>query len=83
MYHFSSATYAYKSSFLASWDIASSSSLKGQLLDRRQTVLAGRPWQSILVKTGVFRGPGSNSEKFPADLVVNDVEEAVAAALSA
>lgn len=43
---------------------------------------AGRPWQSILVRTGVFSGPGNNSEAFPADLVVDDVEEAVAAALS-
>ena len=43
---------------------------------------AGRPWQSILVRTGVFRGPGSNSDSHPADLVVNDVEEAVDAALS-
>jgi len=37
---------------------------------------AGRPWFSILVRSGNFRGTG-NHEKFPADKVVNDVYEAV------
>ncbi|MQL97387.1 hypothetical protein Taro_030086 [Colocasia esculenta] len=37
---------------------------------------AGRPWFSILTRTGVFRGKENHSE-FPADLVVDTVEEAV------
>lgn len=37
---------------------------------------AGRPWFSVLTRTGVFRGEGNHIE-FPADLVVNTVEEAV------
>ncbi|XP_022993080.1 uncharacterized protein YKR070W-like [Cucurbita maxima] len=37
---------------------------------------AGRPWFSILTRTGVFRGE-ENHVEFPADLVVNTVEEAV------
>ncbi|KAL6783740.1 hypothetical protein ACKKBF_B05610 [Auxenochlorella protothecoides x Auxenochlorella symbiontica] len=41
---------------------------------------AGPPWTSVLVRTGVFRGPG-NSERHPARLVVEDVEAAVRAAL--
>ena len=45
-------------------------------------VHAGPPWQSILVRTGVFSGRTNNSAEHPADLVVNDVEEAVEAALS-
>lgn len=50
---------------------------------KQEFEFVGRPWQSILVQTGVFRGgPGSNSKEHPADLVVRDVEEAVAAALS-
>lgn len=37
---------------------------------------AGRPWLSILTRTGVFKGKGNHSEQ-PADLVVDTVEEAV------
>ncbi|KAK9126857.1 hypothetical protein Scep_015703 [Stephania cephalantha] len=37
---------------------------------------AGRPWFSILTRTGVFKGK-SNHAEFPADLVVDSVEEAV------
>ncbi|XP_031251601.1 uncharacterized protein YKR070W-like [Pistacia vera] len=37
---------------------------------------AGRPWFSILTRTGVFKGK-ENHAKFPADLVVDTVEEAV------
>ncbi|KAK9127227.1 hypothetical protein Syun_016024 [Stephania yunnanensis] len=36
----------------------------------------GRPWFSILTRTGVFKGK-SNHAEFPADLVVDTVEEAV------
>ncbi|CAN1171054.1 Uncharacterized protein YKR070W [Linum perenne] len=36
----------------------------------------GHPWFSILTRTGVFKGTG-NHDKFPADLVVDTVEEAV------
>ncbi|KAK7272111.1 hypothetical protein RJT34_28515 [Clitoria ternatea] len=36
----------------------------------------GHPWFSILTRTGVFKGK-ENHDKFPADLVVNTVEEAV------
>ncbi|KAK9831207.1 hypothetical protein WJX74_007420 [Apatococcus lobatus] len=42
---------------------------------------AGLPWASILVKTGVFCGPGDNSEADPADIVVDHVADAVEAAL--
>nr|XP_016479027.1 PREDICTED: uncharacterized protein YKR070W-like isoform X1 [Nicotiana tabacum] len=37
---------------------------------------AGHPWFSILTRTGVFKERGNHAE-FPADLVVNTVEEAV------
>ncbi|XP_021910217.1 uncharacterized protein LOC110824019 [Carica papaya] len=37
---------------------------------------AGHPWFSILTRTGVFQGEDNHAE-FPADLVVNTVEEAV------
>ncbi|CAN1257915.1 Uncharacterized protein YKR070W [Linum perenne] len=36
----------------------------------------GRPWFSILTRTGVFRGEHNHTE-FPADLVVETVEDAV------
>jgi hypothetical protein len=36
---------------------------------------------SVLVRTGVFRGPGDNCERDPAHLVVDDVDAAVDAAL--
>uniref|UniRef100_A0A7N0UKU2 Uncharacterized protein n=1 Tax=Kalanchoe fedtschenkoi TaxID=63787 RepID=A0A7N0UKU2_KALFE len=37
---------------------------------------AGHPWFSILTRTGVFKGK-DNHPKYPADLVVDTVEEAV------
>ncbi|KAJ6429039.1 hypothetical protein OIU84_020638 [Salix udensis] len=37
---------------------------------------AGHPWFSILTRTGVFRGKHNHAE-FPADMVVDTVEEAV------
>lgn len=37
---------------------------------------AGHPWFSILTRTGVFKGE-DNDTNFPADLVVDTVEEAV------
>lgn len=37
---------------------------------------AGHPWFSILTRTGVFKGKDNHAE-FPADLVVDTVEEAV------
>ena len=42
---------------------------------------AGHPWVSILVRTGVFSGPQENCPDFPARIVVDDVEAAVAAAM--
>lgn len=41
---------------------------------------AGAPWVSVLVRTGVFNGPG-NSKRHPAAIVVDDVAAAVRAAL--
>ncbi|KNA20312.1 hypothetical protein SOVF_053570 [Spinacia oleracea] len=37
---------------------------------------AGRPWFSILTRTGVFRGK-ENDQEYPADMVVDTVEDAV------
>ncbi|CAK9169568.1 unnamed protein product [Ilex paraguariensis] len=37
---------------------------------------AGHPWFSILTMTGVFKGK-KNHDEFPADVVVDTVEEAV------
>lgn len=37
---------------------------------------AGHPWFSILTRTGVFRERGNHAQ-FPADLVVDTVEDAV------
>nr|GME13277.1 uncharacterized protein YKR070W-like [Ipomoea batatas] len=37
---------------------------------------AGSPWFSILTRTGVFKGKGNDTD-YPADLVVDTVEEAV------
>ncbi|MED6180064.1 hypothetical protein PIB30_006878 [Stylosanthes scabra] len=45
-------------------------------VDIRGARQTGHPWFSILTKTGVFKGK-ENHDKFPADLVVNTVEEAV------
>ena len=41
---------------------------------------AGPRWQSALVRTGVFRGE-TNDAKHPADIVVDNVHDAVLAAL--
>ena len=41
----------------------------------------GRPWVSVLVRTGVFSGDAKNDEEYPADVVVDDVLDAVEAAL--
>ncbi|OWM67956.1 uncharacterized protein YKR070W [Punica granatum] len=45
-------------------------------VDIRGARQAGVPWFSILTRTGVFKGK-ENHEEFPADLVVDTVEEAV------
>lgn len=46
------------------------------------TVCVGRPWTSILVRTGIFRQPaGQNDPNHPADFVVQHVLQAVEAAL--
>jgi HAD superfamily hydrolase (TIGR01456 family) len=45
-------------------------------IDIRGARQAGTPWFSILTRTGVFKGKDNHSE-FPADLVVDTVEEAV------
>ncbi|KAK0606139.1 hypothetical protein LWI29_034472 [Acer saccharum] len=45
-------------------------------VDIKGALQAGRPWFSILTRTGVFKGKENHAE-FPADLVVNTVEEAV------
>ena len=39
-------------------------------------IAAGRPWFSVLLRSGNFRGTG-NHDKYPADKVVDDVYEAV------
>ena len=41
----------------------------------------GRPWVSVLVRTGVYQGEEKNDQEHPADIVVNDVADAVDAAL--
>ncbi|XP_050209567.1 uncharacterized protein YKR070W-like [Mercurialis annua] len=46
------------------------------LVDIKGAQQAGHPWFSILTRTGVFRGEHNHAE-FPADLVVDTVEEAV------
>ncbi|XP_028795203.1 uncharacterized protein YKR070W-like isoform X1 [Neltuma alba] len=45
-------------------------------VDIRGARQSGHPWFSILTRTGVFKGK-ENHHKFPADLVVDTVEEAV------
>ncbi|KAG7627460.1 putative HAD-superfamily hydrolase, subfamily IIA, HAD superfamily [Arabidopsis thaliana] len=45
-------------------------------IDIRGARQAGTPWFSILTRTGVFKGKDNHAE-FPADLVVDTVEEAV------
>ncbi|XP_062015708.1 cardiolipin synthase (CMP-forming) / mitochondrial hydrolase fusion protein-like isoform X2 [Rosa rugosa] len=46
------------------------------LVDIKGARQAGHPWFSILTRTGVFKGK-ENHDEFPADLVVDTVEEAV------
>ena len=41
----------------------------------------GRPYVAVLVRTGIFPGDKANDEEFPADVVVQDVDAAVQAAL--
>ncbi|KAI9081869.1 hypothetical protein K1719_036131 [Acacia pycnantha] len=45
-------------------------------VDIRGVIQSGHPWFSLLTRTGVFKGK-ENHHKFPADLVVDTVEEAV------
>lgn len=45
-------------------------------VDINGAIQAGSPWFSILTRTGVFKGR-ENHDKYPADLVVDTVEEAV------
>ncbi|KAG1339156.1 hypothetical protein COCNU_04G014620 [Cocos nucifera] len=45
-------------------------------VDINGAMKAGRPWFSILTRTGVFKGQ-DNDTQFPADLVIDTVEEAV------
>ncbi|XP_010541368.1 PREDICTED: uncharacterized protein YKR070W [Tarenaya hassleriana] len=45
-------------------------------IDIRGARQAGQPWFSILTRTGVFKGKDNHGD-FPADLVVDTVEEAV------
>ncbi|GJN08221.1 hypothetical protein PR202_ga26117 [Eleusine coracana subsp. coracana] len=45
-------------------------------VDINGALKAGRPWSSILTRTGVFRGK-DNDPVFPADVVVDTVEDAV------
>ncbi|KAG2493577.1 hypothetical protein HYH03_008096 [Edaphochlamys debaryana] len=49
--------------------------------DVRGANQAGAPWVSVLVRTGVFQGPGSNCDVDCARIAVDDVADAVAAAL--
>lgn len=37
---------------------------------------AGPPWSPVLTRTGVFRGK-DNDPQYPADLVVDTVEDAI------
>ncbi|XP_004307430.1 PREDICTED: uncharacterized protein YKR070W-like isoform X2 [Fragaria vesca subsp. vesca] len=46
------------------------------LVDVKGAQQAGHPWFSILTRTGVFKGK-DNHKEFPADMVVDTVEEAV------
>ena len=42
---------------------------------------AGDPWQSVLVRTGVFNSGAKNDPTDPADFVFDDVGQAVEALL--
>lgn len=48
--------------------------------DVRGANARGSPWVSVLVRTGVFNGPGCNCQVDPAHIVVDDVEAAIEAA---
>jgi ribonucleotide monophosphatase NagD (HAD superfamily) len=48
--------------------------------DVRGANQAGAPWVSVLVRTGVFQGPGNDAQD-PAHVVVGDVLAAVEAGL--
>ena len=50
------------------------------LLNGMAGLYAGRPWVSVLVRSGVFQG-GANSDKHAADYVVDDVLAAVRLAM--
>lgn len=45
--------------------------------DIRGANTAGAPWVSVLVRTGVFRGPHANDLSDPAHVVVDDISRAV------
>ncbi|KAG0498909.1 hypothetical protein HPP92_003600 [Vanilla planifolia] len=45
-------------------------------VDIKGAMKAGRPWFSVLTRTGVFKGEG-NHQEYPADMVVDTVEEAI------
>lgn len=47
--------------------------------DVRGANAAGHPWVSVLVRTGVFQGPGTNCYIDPASIVVDNVFHAVEA----
>lgn len=49
--------------------------------DVRGANQAGGPWVSVLVRTGVFQGPGPNCDIDTARIAVDDVADAVAAGL--
>ncbi|GIM10255.1 hypothetical protein Vretimale_14057 [Volvox reticuliferus] len=49
--------------------------------DVRGANQAGNPWVSVLVRTGVFQGPGTNCDVDTARVAVDDVAAAVDAAL--
>ncbi|KXZ41884.1 hypothetical protein GPECTOR_252g631 [Gonium pectorale] len=49
--------------------------------DVRGANAAGAPWVSVLVRTGVFQGPGPNCDVDAARIAVDDVADAVGAAL--
>ncbi|XBI70952.1 hypothetical protein VPH35_065306 [Triticum aestivum] len=49
-------------------------------VDINGVLKAGPPWSSVLTRTGVFRG-NDNDPKFPADLVVDTVDDAISCIL--
>jgi HAD superfamily hydrolase (TIGR01456 family) len=85
------ATFSYARAALQRWAQRSSGSSEqlpplqriwmvgdNPLADIRGANAAGEPWRSVLVRTGVFKGPaGSNDERDPAHVVCEGVGEAV------